>query len=185
MASFNPLAMILNQKPLDVNNFEDWKTNLYIVLDYGKTKFVLDTPKPAIPEAGANDITKTEHATWENANTSLRCYILVSVVGHLRQQITHLDSGVEMLQTFEGMFAKSTASERQAAITDLINTRMTGGRVKDHCLAIISQISRAEVMGAKLQKEMKIDLILQSLPKHFNQFKVNYNMHKMDLTPVQ
>ena len=32
MAFFNPLAMILNQKPLDGNNFEDWKTNLYIVL---------------------------------------------------------------------------------------------------------------------------------------------------------
>ena len=185
MASFNPLVMILNQKPLDGNNFEDWKTNLYIVLDYEKIKFVLDTPKPAIPEAGANDITKTEHATWENANTSLRCYILASVVGHLRQQITPLDSGVEMLQTLEGMFAKSTASERQAAITDLINTRMTGGRVKDHCLAMISHISRTEVMGAKLQKEIKIDLIFQSLPKHFNQFKVNYNMHKMDLTPVQ
>ena len=185
MASFNPLAMILNQKPLDGNNFEDWKTNLYIVLDYEKIKFVLDTPKPAIPEASANDITKTEHVTWENANTSLRCYILANVVGHLRQQITPLDSGVEMLQILEGMFAKSTAFERQAAITDLINTRMTGERVKDHCLAMISHISRAEVMGAKLQQEMKIDLILQSLPKHFNQFKVNYNMHKMDLTPVQ
>ena len=185
MASFNPLAMILNQKILDGNNFEDWKTNLYIVLDYEKIKFVLDTPKPAIPEAGANDITKTEHATWENANTSLQCYILASVVGHLRQQITPLDSGVEMLQTLEGMFAKSTASERQGAITDLINTRITGGRVKDHCLAMISHISRAEVMGEKLQKEMKIDLILQSLPKHFNQFKVNYNMHKMDLTLIQ
>ena len=83
------------------------------------------------------------------------------------------------------MFAKSTASERQAAISDLINTRMTSGRVKDYCLAMISHISRAEVMGVKLQKEMKIDLILQSLHKHFNQFKVNYNMHKMDLTPVQ
>ena len=104
-------------------------------------------------------------------------------MGHLRQQIKPLDSGVEMLQTLEGMFAKSTASERQVSITDLINTRMTGGRVKDHCL--ISHISRAEVMGTKLQKEMKIDLILQSLPKHFNQFKVNYNMHNMDLTPVQ
>ena len=113
MASFNPLAMILNQKPLDGNNFEDWKTNLYIVLDYEKIKFALDTPKPAIPEAGANDITKTEHATWENANTSLRCYILASVMGHLRQQITPLDSGVEMLQTLEWMLAKSTASERQ------------------------------------------------------------------------
>ena len=90
-----------------------------------------------------------------------------------------------MLQTLEGMFSKSIAYERQAAITDLINTRMTGGRVKDHCLAMISHSSRAKVMGAKLQKDMKIDLILQSLPKHFNQFKVNYNMHKMDLTPVQ
>ena len=49
MASFNPLAMILNQKPLDGNNFEDWKMNLYIVLDYEKIKFVLDTPNPAIP----------------------------------------------------------------------------------------------------------------------------------------
>ena len=90
-----------------------------------------------------------------------------------------------MLQTLEGMFAKSTVSERQDAITDLINTHLTGGRVKDHCLAMISHISRAEVIGAKIQKEMQIDLILQSLPKHFNQFKVNYNMHKMDLTPVQ
>ena len=106
-------------------------------------------------------------------------------MGHLRQQITPLDSRVEMLQTLEGMFAKSTASQRQAAIIDLINTRMTSGCVKDHYLAMISHISRAEVMGAKLQKEMKIDLILQSLPKHFNQFKVKYNMHKMDLIPVQ
>ena len=89
-------------------------------------------------------------------------------MGHLRQQITPLNSGVEILQILKGMFAKSTASERQAAITDLINTRMIGWLVKDHCLAMISHISRAEVMGAKLQKEMKIDLILQSLPKHFN-----------------
>ena len=58
MAYFNPLAMILNKKPLNGNNFEDWKTNLYIVLDYEKIKFVLDTPKPAIPEVGANDIQK-------------------------------------------------------------------------------------------------------------------------------
>ena len=71
---------------------------------------------------------------------------------HLRQQITHLDSGVEILQTLEGMFAKSTASEIQAAITDLINTHMTGGRVKDHCLAMISHISRAEVIGQNFKR---------------------------------
>ena len=163
MASFNPLAMILNQKPLDRNNYEDWKTNLYIVLNYEKIKFVLDTPKPKVPAADANDKAKAEYANWDNANASLRCYILASVVSHLRQQIATLDSGVEMLQTLEGMFAKSTASERQAVITDLINTRMTGGRVKDHCLAMISHISWAEVMGAKLQLMHELESAEQSL----------------------
>ena len=145
---------------MDGNYFEDWKTNLYIVLDFEKIKFVLDTPKPGVSEADANDIKKAKYVNWENANTSLRCHILASVVGHLREQITTLDNGVEMLQTLEGMFAKSTASERQAAITNLINTCMTGGRVKDHSLVMISHISRAEVMGTKFQKEMRIDLIL-------------------------
>ena len=62
MASFNPLAMILNQKPLDGNNFQNWKMNLYIVLDYEKIKFFLDTPEPDVPEAHANDITKEKYA---------------------------------------------------------------------------------------------------------------------------
>ena len=62
MASFVPLAMILNQKPLDGNNFEDLEMNLYIVLDYEKIKFVLDTPKPDVPKVDANDITKAEYA---------------------------------------------------------------------------------------------------------------------------
>ena len=62
MTSLNPLAIILNKKPLDGNNFENWKTNLYIVLDYEKIKFVLDTPEPEVSEANANDITKAEYA---------------------------------------------------------------------------------------------------------------------------
>ena len=38
MASLNPLAMILSQKPMDGTNYNQWKTNLYIVLDYEKNQ---------------------------------------------------------------------------------------------------------------------------------------------------
>ena len=90
-----------------------------------------------------------------------------------------------MIQTLDGMFAKSSSASRQAAIRALMNTRMTGGSVRDHCLAMMSHISRAEVMGATLEEEMKIDIILESLPDSFNQFKMNYNMNKLNLTPTQ
>ena len=74
---------------------------------------------------------------------------------------------------------------RQAAIRALMNTRMTRGNVKDHCLAMMSHISRAEVMGATLKEKMKIDIIFESLPDSFNQFKMNYNMNKLNLTTTQ
>ena len=32
MTFLNPLAMILSQKPMDGTNYNQWKTNLYIVL---------------------------------------------------------------------------------------------------------------------------------------------------------
>ena len=73
-----------------------------------------------------------------------------------------------MIQTFDGMFAKNTNAARQAAIRTLMNTRMIGGSVRDHCLAMMSYISRAEVMEATLEDEIKIDIILESLLDSFN-----------------
>ena len=185
MASFNPLATILSQKPLDGNNYDLWKTNLFIVLDFEIIKFITTTPKPQEPIANASEETKKQFADWQRANTTARCYILASIAEHLRKQINDLESVLEIIQTLDGMFAKSSSTARQAAIGALMNTRMTGGNVWDHCLKMMGHISTAEVMGAKLDQEMKIDLILESLPNSFGQFKLNYNMNKLKLTPFE
>ena len=185
MASFNPLATILSQKPLDGNNNDLWKTNLFIVLDFERIKFITTTLKPQEPTANASEETKKQFADWQRANTTAHCYILASVAEHLRKQINDLESVLEIIQTLDGMFAKSSSTARQAAIGALMNTRMTGGNVRDHCLKMMGHISTAEVMGAKLDQEMKIDLILESLPNSFGQFKLNYNMNKLKLTPIE
>ena len=60
MTSFNPLATILSQKPLDGNNYDLWKTNLFIVLDFERIKFITTTLKPQEPTANASEETKKQ-----------------------------------------------------------------------------------------------------------------------------
>ena len=81
--SFNPLATILSQKTLDGNNYDLWKTNLYIVLDFERIKFITTTPKPQEPTANASEETKKQFADWQRENTTDRCYILDRVAAHL------------------------------------------------------------------------------------------------------
>ena len=64
MTSFNPLATILSQKPLDGSNYNLWKTNLYIVLDIEKIKYITTT-KPKKPNVDASEETKKKFADWQ------------------------------------------------------------------------------------------------------------------------
>ena len=78
---------------------------------------------------------------WQTTNTAAHYYILASVVGYLQEQISKLESGVEMIQTLDGMFAKSSNVARQAAIRALMNTQMIEGSVRDHYLTMMSHIN--------------------------------------------
>ena len=62
---------------------------------------------------------------------------------------------------------------------------MSGGSVRDHCLTMIANFKKADDHGIKFEQEVKVDLLLQSLPEYFNQFKMNYNMKKMNLDLTQ
>lgn len=65
-----------------------------------------------------------------------------------------------------------------------MNTYRIGGSVRDHCLKMSTHIGITEVMGAKLEQEMKVDIILESLPDSFSQLKMNYNMNKLKLALI-
>ncbi|XP_061366724.1 uncharacterized protein LOC133309882 [Gastrolobium bilobum] len=62
---------------------------------------------------------------------------------------------------------------------------MSGGSVRDHCLSMIANFKKAEDHGVRFEQEVKVDLLLQSLPDCFSQFKMNYNMNKFNLDLTQ
>ena len=61
----------------------------------------------------------------------------------------------------------------------ICNTKMVGGSsVREHCLTMISNLNTLEVLYVNIDGESKVDIILQSLPKSFKEFRLNYNMNK-------
>ena len=43
---------------------------------------------------------------------------------------------------------------------------------------MISYLNTLEVLGADIDGESQVDMILQSLPESFKEFRLNYNMNK-------
>nr|CAD1834920.1 unnamed protein product [Ananas comosus var. bracteatus] len=60
-----------------------------------------------------------------------------------------------------------------------------GQSVHDHCLTMIKDLEELEKLGVKMDKELQVDLILQSLPVSYGQFIVNYHMNKIDCTNAE
>nr|XP_048324641.1 uncharacterized protein LOC125420994 [Ziziphus jujuba var. spinosa] len=158
-----------DSKSIGFNNYDLWKTNLYIVFGFERIKFITTTPKLKELPANASEKTKKQFADWQLANTIAQCYTLTSVAEHLHKQIDDLECVSEIVHTLDGMFVKSSSIARQIAIG---------------ALKMMGHINTTEVMEAKMEQEMKIDTILESLPESFSQFKMNYNMNKLKFTPV-
>ena len=53
-----------------------------------------------------------------------------------------------------------------------------GSSVREHCLIMIFNLNTLKVLGADIDKESQVDMILRSLPESFKEFKFNYNMKK-------
>jgi hypothetical protein len=57
-----------------------------------------------------------------------------------------------------------------------------GTPVRDYILELIAQFNIAEVLGTEIKSETQVDMALETLPEMFSQFKVNYNMNKMEMS---
>ena len=60
-----------------------------------------------------------------------------------------------------------------------LNTKIAEGTpVQDHVLKMISHLNKLEVLGAEVDGETQIDIVLMSLLESFNNFCFSYNMSK-------
>nr|XP_016459920.1 PREDICTED: uncharacterized protein LOC107783461 [Nicotiana tabacum] len=183
MSSFNPLTSILNQNKLEGPNYVDWKRNLDIVLTVEGYKFVITDECPKKPDEDATDDQVKSYDKWVKADEMTRCYILASMANALQHQLQSMGSAYDMLESLKEMFGEQNCAAKQTAMKALLNTKMAeGSSVRDHVLKMMGLLNELEVLGAVIDKESQVEMVLQTLPDNFQQFCLNYNMNKMDLS---
>lgn len=181
--SFNPLTSILNHNKLIGSNYVDWRRNLDIVLTAEGYKYVLTTPCPETPGSDAQPSEVELYQKWVKADEMARCYMLASMTNILQHQHQSFGSAYDIIMNLKEMFGDQGRSARQKAMWTLMNTRMTEGTpVREHVLKMIDCLNTLEVLGAEIDGESQVDIVLESLPDSFNQFKLNYSMNKLTYT---
>ena len=166
--AFNPLAIILKENKLDGTNYIDWKRNLDIVLTAEDYKFVFTYLCPPKPHEGATEQEANPYEKWVKADEMSRCYILASMSNILQHQHQSMLTTYEMVMNLKEMFGDHTHSARQKAMKDLMNTTMAETTpVRDHVLKMIDLLNELEILGAEIDKESQVDIILQSLPNSY------------------
>ena len=81
------------------------------------------------------------------------------------------------------MFGDKSRAGRQEAMRALLNTKMAEGTsVQEHVLKMIAHLNELEILGAEIDGETQVDIVLMSLPESFKTFRLNYIMGKRSYT---
>ncbi|XP_016513454.1 uncharacterized protein LOC107830421 [Nicotiana tabacum] len=128
-------------------------------------KFVLDEVCPEKPRDDATDDEQKAYQKWVKADEMVWCYILASMSNILQHQHQSMESTYDILENLKEMFGDQNRAAKQTAMKAPLNTKMVeGSSVRDHVLKMISLLNELEVLGANIDKDMQVEMILQTLP---------------------
>ena len=157
--------------------------NLDIVLTADGYKYVLTDPKPHEPGPDSSAEDKEKFEKWVKANDMAKCYILASVSNVIQHQHQFYTVASDILFSIKEMFGSQGRLERQKAMQEFLRTKMTvGTSVQEHLLKMFDHLNALEILGAEIDAESQVDMILESLPESYDQFKLDYVLNHKDYT---
>ena len=87
------------------------------------------------------------------------------------------------MDSLKGMFGDHGRPARQVTMQKLMGAKMAEGTlVREHVLKMIGFLNELETLGATIDTQTQVDIILNSLHASFAQFKLNYNMNQMNFS---
>ena len=96
----------------------------------------------------------------------------------LQHQFQSNDSTASIMDSLKGMLGNYGRPARQVAMQQLMGAKMVEGTsVREHVLKMIDFLNELETLGATIDTQTQMDIILNSLHASFVQFRHNYSMN--------
>ena len=128
-----------------------------------------------------NDSSKDEveaYQSWRKTDEMTMCYILASMSNILQHQLENMATAYDMMNLKE-MFGEQNRAARQVAMRAFLNIKMAEGTpVRNHVLKMIAHLNELEILGAKIDDESQVNIVLMSLPESYKNFHRNYSISK-------
>ncbi|GJU49667.1 retrotransposon protein, putative, ty1-copia subclass [Tanacetum coccineum] len=173
---------LFEREKISGKNFNDWFSQLKLVLRVEKKMFVIEQPLPAAPDVDSNAQVLLEWNALYDAYNEVACLMLGSMTPELHRQFENY-SPYEMLQELKSMFEKQAGVERFDLIQTLHAFKQEEGKpVAAYVLQMKRYVDQLECLGYMLPKDLIVGLILNGLTKDFAGFVRNYNMHNIGMT---
>ncbi|GMN19147.1 hypothetical protein TIFTF001_042830 [Ficus carica] len=171
------------QNKLIGNNFNDWKRNLLIILNFEKRRFILTQPRLPTPAIDAPDREFVAFKCWDNSNLSAMCYIRVSMSNVLQKHHEEHETSKHVMDNLEEMFGEQTIQAKTDAIKGLMNCKQkVGTLIKEHMMKIMAYLSEAQANGAEIDAATQLVMIFQTLSKDFDLFQASYNLNRKEMS---
>lgn len=179
-------AMILSHlsrtKPLDGSNYSTWVEEIRLLLGLAELYFALSKDYPTPPTEGDPDyqnkymLYDLDKNKWEKSNKKCLMVIKHSIVDAVKGAITDCDTAKEYLERLKAQFVGSSKAYAYTLTRQFVNMRYDGSGIRGHIQKMSSIAAKLNsYFAAPLPDEFIVHIIMQSLPKEYETFHVNYN----------
>ena len=104
----------------------------------------------------------------------------------LHKKHRSMETATEIMASLHQMFGQNTHFAREAALKRITDTKMEEGtKVRDHVLKMMDYLNEVEIHGVQINDKSKINMVIESLPDTFKEFKVSYILNNKDMTLIE
>src|SRR3954467_13782521 len=147
--------------------------------------YILEATIGDAPPADASQDEKNVYLSRTDDYNLVQSGMLYSMEAELHKRFERMGA-YEIITDLKVVFAPQARAKRYEASEAFFSAKMDEhGSVSEHVVKMSGYVQRLNSMECQIPDELAVDRVLQSLPRSYKGFVLNYNMQGMTKTPSE